>query len=146
MNFRKKNRGSLPGFQMAAMMDVIFLLLCFFITTSVFSQWEYKIDIKLPSARSGKPPDRLPGEVIINIAKDGRTSINEQDLTLDVLQTRLERLARVFPGQPVSLRADRDTRYEDLIKVVDICRLADIWNFQMATMQDRGGSVPSERN
>ena len=137
MNFRKKHRGMLPGFQMTAMMDIVFLLLCFFIATSVYSQWELNIHIALPSAKSGKPPDRLPGEVIINIAKDGRVSINEQDLTLDVLKTRLERLAQNFPGQPVWLRVDMDTRYEDLIKVVDTCRLADIWNFSFATVQEK---------
>ncbi|MCL1921736.1 MAG: biopolymer transporter ExbD [Kiritimatiellaeota bacterium] len=141
MNFRKKSRGMLPSFQMTSMMDVIFLLLCFFIVTSVFAQWEYKIDIALPSAKSGKVPDRLPGEVIINIAKDGRISMNEQDLTHDALQKRLSSLARLFPGQPVVLRADKDTRYEDLIKVVDSCRLADIWNFSMATMEDKGGAA-----
>ncbi len=142
MNFRKKNRSALPSFQMTAMMDVIFLLLCFFITTSVFSQWEYEINITLPSAQSGKVPDRLPGEIIINIAKDGRVSVNQQDLTLDALKTRLDRLARYFPGQPVVLRADKETRYEDLIKVVDTCRKADIWNFSMATSEDK--TAPTE--
>jgi biopolymer transport protein ExbD len=144
MNFRKKSRNALPGFQMTAMMDVIFLLLCFFVTTSVFSQWEYEIDITLPSAQSGKVPDRLPGEIIINIARDGRISVNQQDLTLDALRQRLDRLARYFPGQPVVLRADKETRYEDLIKVVDTCRKADIWNFSMATSEDKGGAAESK--
>ncbi len=141
MNFRKKNRSTLPSFQMTSMMDIIFLLLFFFITTSVFSQWEYEIEISLPSAQSGKVPDRLPGEIIINIAKDGRVSVNQQDLTLDALKTRLDRLARYFPGQPVVLRADKETRYEALIKVVDTCRKADIWNFSMATSEDKGDAT-----
>lgn len=137
MNFRKNRRGELPAFQMTAMMDIVFLLLCFFITTSVFSQWEYEIDISLPSAESGKVPDRLPGEIIINISKDGRISVNQQDLTLDALKGRLDRLAKYFPGQPVVLRADKATQYEDLIKVIDTCRMADIWNFSMATSEDK---------
>lgn len=137
MNFRKNNKGELPTFQMTAMMDIVFLLLCFFITTSVFSQWEYEIDITLPSAESGKVPDRLPGEIIINIADDGRVSINQQELTLDVLKGRLDRLARYFPGQPVVLRADKDTKYDSLIKVIDTCRQADIWNFSMATSEHK---------
>jgi biopolymer transport protein ExbD len=144
MNFRKSNRGVLPSFQMTSMMDIIFLMLFFFITTSVFSQWEYEIDICLPSAQSGKVPDRLPGEIIINIAKDGRVSVNQQDLTLEALKSRLDRLARYFPGQPVVLRADKDTRYEELIKVVDTCRKADIWNFSMATSEDKSGAAESK--
>jgi biopolymer transport protein ExbD len=141
MNFRNKHKKALPSFQMTAMMDVIFLLLCFFITTSVFSQWEYEIDITLPSAQSGKVPDRLPGEIIINIAKDGRIAINQQDMTLDALKTRLDRLSKYFPGQPVVLRADKETRYDDLIKVIDTCRKADIWNFSMATSDDKDGAA-----
>ena len=137
MNFRRKSRSPLPAFQMTAMMDVIFLLLCFFITTSVFSQWEYEINITLPSAQSGKVPDRLPGEIIINITRDGRVSVNQQDLTLDALRARLDRLARYFPGQPVVLRADKETKYEDLIKEVDTCHKADIWNFSMATSEEK---------
>jgi len=137
MNFRKKTRGALPTIQLTAMMDVIFLLLCFFITTSVFSQWEYEIDISLPSAKTGKVPERLPGEVIINITKDGQVAINQQVLTLDVLKTRLTRLGESFPNQPVVLRADKDTRYEALMNVVDTCRQANIWNFSMATTEDK---------
>jgi biopolymer transport protein ExbD len=144
MNFRKNRRGMLPSFQMTSMMDIIFLMLFFFITTSVFSQWEYEVAISLPSAKSGKVPDRLPGEIIINIAKDGRVSVNQQDLTLDALKGRLDRLAHYFPGQPVVLRADKETRYEDLIKVIDTCRLADIWNFSMATSEDKSGATESK--
>ena len=144
MNFRAKNKKTLPSFQMTSVMDVIFLLLCFFITTSVFSQWEYEIDITLPTAQSGKVPDRLPGEIIINIAKDGRVSINQQDITLDALKTRLDRLSKYFPGQPVVLRADKETRYDNLIKVIDTCRKADIWNFSMATSEDKNGAAEKE--
>ena len=144
MNFRKNNKGELPAFQMTAMMDIVFLLLCFFITTSVFSQWEYEIDISLPSAESGKVPDRLPGEIIINISDDGRVSINQQDLTLEALKGRLDRLARYFPGQPVVLRADKNTKYDDLIKVIDTCRQADIWNFSMATSENKDANGNGE--
>ncbi len=144
MNFRKNRRGMLPAFQLTSMMDIIFLMLFFFITTSIFSQWEYEVSISLPSAKSGKVPDRLPGEIIINIAKDGRVSVNQQDLTLEALKGRLDRLARYFPGQPVVLRADKDTRYEALIKVVDTCRMADIWNFSMATTEDKSGATESK--
>ena len=71
MNFRKKRGATEPGFQIAPMIDVVFLLLCFFVTSQVFSQWETEIDIKLPTAESGNTPQRLPGEIIINVRADG---------------------------------------------------------------------------
>ena len=134
MNFRKKSGTRLPEVQFTSLIDVVFLLLCFFITTSVFSQWEYEVDIVLPTAQSGKMPDRLPGEVIINLTREGRIVLNQQQLTPPQLRDRLIRLARFFPGQPVVLRADRQTAYESVVGVIDLCRQADIWNISFATL------------
>ena len=135
MNSRRR-QPDLPAFQFTAMIDVVFLLLCFFITTSVFSQWEMEVDVVLPTAQSAKMPDRLPGEVIINLARDGRITINQQELSKADLADRLARLARFFPGQSVVIRADRQTAYEQLVAVIDTCRLADIWNISFATSAD----------
>lgn len=135
MNFRRKSP-ELPAFQFTAMIDVVFLLLCFFITTSVFSQWEMEVDIVLPTAQSAKMPDRLPGEVIINLARDGRITINQQTLTKVELEDRLSRLAYFFPGQSIVIRADKDTPYEHLVGIIDSCRLNDIWNISFATSAD----------
>lgn len=135
MNFKKSDQ-ALPSFQFSAMIDVVFLLLCFFITSSVFSQWELEVDVVLPTADSATMPDRLPGEVIINLGRDGRVSVNQQQLSLDELQRRLARLSKFFPGQPVVVRADKATVYENVMKVIDTCRKADIWNISFATNAD----------
>ena len=118
---------------MTSMLDVIFLLLCFFVTVSVFSQWENEISIKLPSAETSDEPDRLPGEIIVNLAKDGTVVVNGKLLELADLQARLKKVAKFYPGQPVIIRADRELAYEKLVKVIDTCRAADVWNFSLAT-------------
>lgn len=136
MNFRRQKKSALPTFNMTSMMDIIFLLLCFFVTTTVFSQWEYEVSITLPTAQSGKIPDRLPGEIILNISKDGKVSLNQRELDMDVLREKLKKLSSYYPGQPVVLRADKETKYEDVMRVIDTCRQADIWNFSMATQEE----------
>ena len=140
MNFRRKSP-ELPAFQFTAMIDVVFLLLCFFITTSVFSQWEMEVDVTLPTAQSAKMPNRLPGEVIVNIARDGRISVNQQTLTREDLADRLRRLAQFFPGQSVVIRADKQTSYEQLVGIIDLCRLSDIWNISFATAADEAAAT-----
>ena len=142
MNFRRK-QPELPAFQFTAMIDVVFLLLCFFITTSVFSQWEMEVDIALPTAQSAKMPDRLPGEVIINLDRDGRVTINQREMSREDLADRLKRLAIYFPGQSVVIRADKMTSYEQLVGIIDICRLSDIWNISFATSADEQQQNPS---
>lgn len=136
MNFRKRNGSDLPQFQVTPMIDVVFLLLCFFITTAVFSQWENEVDIVLPTAHSARVPDRLPGEVIVNVARDGRITVNQAVFTPDELRDRLARLAKLFPGQPIVIRADRATAYEHVMAVVDACCLVDIWNISFATGEE----------
>jgi len=121
------------GFQMTPMIDVVFLLLCFFVASQVFSQWEAEIDITLPTARTSEVPQRLPGEIIVNIIKSGDTIVNGRTLDEPALAGMLKRLSELFPGQPVLLRADKATAYEHVIRVLDLCRQADIWNISFAT-------------
>jgi biopolymer transport protein ExbD len=133
MNFRAKLRPESLSFQVAPMIDVVFLLLCFFVTSQLFSQWETEIDITLPTAQTGQTPQRLPGEIIVNVLADGATVVSGQRLDEAGLGTLLKRLAELFPGQPVLLRADKATAYENVIRVLDLCRQADIWNISFAT-------------
>lgn len=137
MQFVRKQRSRAPGLALTSMLDVIFLLLCFFVTVSVFSQWESEISIKLPAAATAEQPERLPGEIILNLSVDGKVTVNGRVLALSELQTSLARIAKFYPGQPVIIRADREVKYESLVQVIDTCRAADVWNFSLAT--ENGG-------
>lgn len=118
---------------MAPMIDVVFLLLCFFVTSQIFAQWETEIDITLPTSETGQTPQRLPGEIIVNVLENGETVVNGRELKNAELGNMLKKLAVLFPGQPVLLRADKKTEYENVIRVLDLCRQADIWNISFAT-------------
>ncbi len=133
MKFRAA-RPELPGFQLTPMLDVVFLLLCFFVTSQIFAQWETEIDVTLPTAATGEIPQRLPGEVIVNVLPDGRAVVNGQELDDAALRGMMDRLVELFPGQPVLLRADKSTPYEHVVRVLDLCRQADIWNVSFATL------------
>ena len=136
MKFTRKNRSKAPQLALTSMLDVIFLLLCFFVTVSVFSQWESEITIKLPSASTAEEPDRLPGEIIVNLDKGGKVMVNGKTLGLDDLRDRLAKVAKFYPDQAVIIRADKDVRYERLVGVIDTCRAANVWNFSFATKND----------
>ena len=59
--------------------------------------------------------------------------VNGRVLELGELKSRLARISKFYPGQPVIIRADRETAYEKLVGVIDVCRAADVWNFSLAT-------------
>jgi biopolymer transport protein ExbD len=133
MNFRKKYKPELPAFQIAPMVDVVFLMLCFFLTSQFYSVWETEIGVQLPTSSSKDIPQRLPGEIIVNILRDGTVIVNRQVLDDAGLRKLLGRLVSAFQGQPIIIRAHKKVAYEHVIRVLDTCRQADIWNISFAT-------------
>ena len=138
MTFSPQRKSRAPGIALTSMLDVIFLLLCFSVTVSVFSQWESEISIKLPTAKTAEAPERLPGEIIVNLSKDGSIKVNGATMSLADLQSKLARISKFYPGQPVIIRADKETKYDYLVGVIDACRAGDVWNFSLATQNDAG--------
>lgn len=118
-------------FQLAPMIDVVFLLLCFFVTSQLFSQWESEIDIQLPTAQTGATPQRLQGEIIINVHPDGRIVVNNRTLTPESLGKLLTQVAQLVPS--VVVRGDESTDFRFIMRVMDQCRAADIYNISFAT-------------
>lgn len=133
MNFRRRAHPDPVGFQLAPMIDVVFLLLCFFVASQLFAQWESEIDIQLPTAKSATTPQRLPGEIILNVRADGSVVVSGRSFDAEGLDRLLSQLVELYPGQPVVLRADRATPYQHVIAVIDACRRAEIWNIAFAT-------------
>jgi len=138
MNFRKGIENQHLGFQMAPMVDIIFLLLIFFIAAAVYSQWESKLEIKVPTADSSLDRARYPGEAIINIDKDGKFYLNSMEYSADRLENLLSQLSKTYPDQPVVIRADKETDCRYLIRVIDICAKTDIANLSFSTIRDNG--------
>ena len=136
MKFTPSRTPKSAAVSLTSMLDVIFLLLCFFVTVSVYSQWESEISIKLPSAKSADEADRLPGEIVANIAKDGSLRVNGSEITLVQLGEKLAKIAKFYPGQAVIIRADKEVSYENLVQVIDVCRGAGVWNFSLATANE----------
>lgn len=137
MKFNVPSASRAPQLALTSMLDVIFLLLCFFVTVSVFSQWENEMSITLPQAKTSDEPDRLPGEIVVNLFADGAIKVNGSAMTLDDLGVRLKKLSRFYPGQAVIIRSDKDTKYENLVRLLDTCRDADVWNFSFATEAEK---------
>ncbi len=133
MNFRSRAQPEAAGFQVAPMIDVVFLLLIFFLVTWNFARQETELDVKVPTAREGKENRRAMGEVILNVRADGTIVMNRRTFTPEELQSALTRIAEMYPDQAVVLRGDENTEYRNIVDVLDICRSANIWNVAFAT-------------
>lgn len=133
MNFRKQSVPEAAGFQIAPMVDIVFLLLIFFLVTWNFARYETELDVKVPTAKEGKDSRRAAGEVIINVKTDGSIVMNRRRLSPEDLDSTLRKISELYPDQAVILRGDENTDYRHIVSVLDICRGANIWNVAFAT-------------
>ena len=133
MNFRQHSAPEAPGFQIAPMVDIVFLLLIFFLVTWNFARVETELDVKVPTAKEGKESRRATGEVIINVKSDGTIMMNRRPLSAEELGSTLRKISELYPDQAVVLRGDQSTDYRHIVAVLDICRAANIWNVAFAT-------------
>ena len=133
MNFRGSIQNNAPGFQIAPMVDIVFLLLIFFLVTWNFSRNETELDVKVPKAREGKETRRAVGEVILNVKSNGTVVMNRRQMNAAELQDTLQKIASLYPDQAVILRGDESTDYRYVVEVLDTCRRANIWNVAFAT-------------
>jgi biopolymer transport protein ExbD len=115
------------------MVDIVFLLLIFFLVTWNFARYETELDVQVPSAKEGKETRRAVGEVILNVKADGSIVMNRRVLTPDALREALTKISQLYPDQAVVLRGDENVDYRFVVDVLDICRAANIWNVAFAT-------------
>ena len=130
------NRQPQPaGMQLAPMIDIVFLLLIFFIVTWQFTRSETELNVSVPTAEEGSELNRPKGEIIINILKEGAIKVEGNAVDLPQLHDKLAAIAKQFENQPVRIRGDGEVAYQRIVEVIDTCQKAGIWNISFATQR-----------
>lgn len=102
------------------------------------ARYEADLEVKVPVAKQGQDSKRLPGEVILNVTRDGKVNINHRPITSEELKQILDGVIQQYPDQAVILRADQGTEYKYVVGVLDVCRSAQVWNIAFATTKPDG--------
>ena len=119
--------------QLAPMIDILLLLLSFFIISWQFSRSETELKVSVPTAQEGAEPERQRGEIIINVLTDGTLRVEGTTVDLSQLHDKLSAIAKQFKNQPVRIRGDGKVAYQRIVEVIDTCQKAGIWNISFAT-------------
>jgi biopolymer transport protein ExbD len=136
MKFGRTRTEEPAGIQMAPLIDIVFLTLVFFMTTSVYANLETEVDITLPTAETAEASNRTQGEIFINLRNDGSIVVNNRELNIPELQEVLYRVAEHFPGGAVIIRGDREAHLGNALAILDCCRRADIQNVSFAAVPE----------
>ncbi|MFI0348599.1 MAG: ExbD/TolR family protein [Chthoniobacterales bacterium] len=143
MNFQTRTIPESKGFLIAPMVDILLVLLGFFMLTWTFARYETELDVQVPAAKEGKETRRTAGEVIINVKADGSIVMNRRTLSPDELKSTLSQISTLYPDQAIILRGDEKVDYSHIVHVLDICRAANIWNVAFATSKEAAASSQS---
>lgn len=132
MKFRDYHSQAPSDLELAPMIDVVFLLLIFFIVTWQFARFERDMDISVPAAEQADNTKKTVGEIILNVREDGTVILNGATVTSPELLSRLRAISEAYPDQAVILRGDSQADFQHIIGVLDLIKQAGIWNVAFA--------------
>lgn len=115
-----------PTLELTPIIDMVFLLLIFFLVTTTFQQTEREMQIALPEAISAGPISMSLAELVINVERDGSIIVSGRTISTDDLRVLITEAVASNPNQKVTVRGDRETPYANIVTVLDICKGAGI--------------------
>lgn len=133
MKFRSRSEPVPVAFQIAPMVDILLVLLCFFVITWSMARKENELDVRVPAAQAAQESNPVVNQTVLNVKSDGTIVWDRKQITREALQEKLKSLASLYPDYAIILRGDVKTDYEHIVQVLDTCRQAGIWNVAFAT-------------
>lgn len=130
---------SLPVLPLASMVDVIFLLLIFFMTNNLFRQQEAQMPVALQGAQSGGAWAAGLPRVVITIDENERLFIFNQQFSFEQLADTLRKLHHDQPNQMVIVRPDMNVRTGMTVRVLDLANDIGFADAQLAVSKPAGG-------
>ncbi|WP_146390268.1 ExbD/TolR family protein [Allorhodopirellula solitaria] len=122
------------------LIDVVFLLLIFFLVTSEFEDEERQLDIVLPSATSAVPMTSKPREIVVDIDEEGKIYLHGEETPLAEFETLLEEAVASNPtNQTVVIRADQMSSFQPVVSVMDVCNRTGVSDYSVTTQDLPGG-------
>ena len=120
------------GIDLTPMLDVVFIMLIFFIVTTTFIR-EAGIEINRPSAQTAQKQERV--NILVAIAPNGEIWIDGQRVDIRGLRAAIETLRGKDPDASVVVQADRDARAGLLVEAMDQARLAGVRNVAVSAQR-----------
>ncbi len=114
---------------MTPMLDVVFIMLIFFIVTASFVK-ESGIDVNRPDAATSEKKER--GNILVAISETGQIWIDKRQVDPRALRANIERLHAENPQGAVIIQADEESKNKLLVQVMDAARLAGVDNVSLA--------------
>lgn len=117
---------------LTSMIDVLFLLIIFFMVGTRFSEPERNINLQLPQVRENGALTDAPAKRVINVMHDGKILMDDKPMTLSELTNELTTAHHQYPALGVLVRGDATGAFQNVASVLAACRQAGIADLGIA--------------
>ena len=118
------------------LIDIIFLLLIFFLMASSFKQDEKELNVSLPEAAAAQPL-AMTQDLVVNITPAGNYIVAAQQYSEEQLASLLQESSRNNPHRSVLIRGDGNAAWKYGVRVMGMCNKAKIKDYRVAALQER---------
>lgn len=127
-----------PQLMLTPVIDIMFLLLIFFMVGTQFTDDEKHFDINLPTVSETLSVASLPDPATVNVTANGEIYLNGDPLGLADLETQLTAMRENYPGQAVLIRGDGSAAYQQVMDVLAAVKRAGITGVSLANRPQPG--------
>ena len=122
----KTHQDEQPSLNLTPMIDIVFLLIIFFMVGTEFTKPERSIDVQVPDVSENKQLAAAVQKKVIDVYRDGRVTLDGQFITIDQLVTKLSAARRKHQRLGVLIRGDQRTPHGTMTRVYNACRRAGV--------------------
>jgi biopolymer transport protein ExbD len=119
------------------MIDIVFLLIIFFMVGTKFTEPEYHIKVNPAQVSDVSSLAPAPEKRVINVGKDGRIALDQVEVTEEELKAKLVAARSQYQELGVTVRADGETFHQNVAQVLTACKQAGIENMSLSVKKVR---------
>ena len=124
MRRRPRQADKMPELMISPMLDLIFLLLAFFIISTMYMTEVRTISIALPEAQSAETVSKSSS--LVTVKKDGSCWLDDKKMSLDAIVAEVKKRSGSDANYSVVIRGEKDAAYNDVIHVLDRFKAAGL--------------------
>ena len=122
----KTQQDEQPSLNLTPMIDVVFLLIIFFMVATKFSERERDIELELPEVAAASALTSAPKQRVVTVSAEGEVTLDGEDLSLESLTSSLVAAQREYPNTSVVIRGDATCAFQHVAATLAACKDANI--------------------
>lgn len=115
-----------PSLDMTPMIDIVFLLVIFFMVGTKFTEIEHSLELEVPAVASADTLTAAPKKRVVSVFRDGHIELEKDEITPSDLKRKLEQAKENYPDVGVIVRGDGKVEFENVAEVLSVIRESGI--------------------